>query len=113
MQSEAATATPVPLVDTAAELTDLPPDEFKKFIPAFIADFSGWSDAELEEDFVMFKQAIMALCARGMRGEDNPGDIELTENTITMARCILAVAYPRGLQWALDEEHKTRPMSTC
>jgi len=73
-----ATAIPIPHADTKRSLLDLPVDEFRKSaVPALIADYAdgGYSDVELEQDFLTYKQAAEALCARGIRGEANPRDL--------------------------------------
>jgi hypothetical protein len=109
-----ATAIPIPLADTAASLLALPVDEFKKSaVPALIVDYAGYSDAGLEQDFLMYKQLADDFCTRGIRGQASPGDLALMENIVAVARCPLTVAYRRGLQWALDEVHKTRPIATA
>jgi hypothetical protein len=109
-----ATVISIPLTDTEASLLDLPIEEFRKSaVPALAADYAGYSDAELEQDFLMYTEAIDALCARGIRGDANPGDLELVEKLIEVAYCLVKVAYRRGLEWALDEVHRTRPMATA
>jgi hypothetical protein len=94
-------------------LMAMPEEEFRRVFLADLLNNPDYSDAELEEQFHIYKQTIVELSERGLNGEGQPGDVELAQRLIIAARCVLTEAYRRGLQWALAEAHKTRPIATA
>jgi hypothetical protein len=73
--------------------------ELKAYAPV---EFRTYSDAELEDGFRFYSDCLAKLSMV----QDSKSKV-LAEKTKTVVESILAVAYRRGLPWAVEEMHKT------
>ena len=94
--------------DTEAKLDlfEISVSELEQLVPQLVFDYADSSDAELEQDLAMYKGALVREC-------QHQEDIEMAKKFMILARCVLTAAYQRGLKFAMDETHKSRPMSAC
>jgi hypothetical protein len=94
--------------DTAVQLklSEISVSELEQLVPQLVLDYADSSDAELEEDFVLYEGAL----EQELKREE---DLEKAKKLMIVARCVLTAAYRRGLKFAMAEVHKSRPASTC